>query len=189
MMNKINFRCLFLLTWFAALSTKAQVSSENYIQTTERISDTQVLSTTVYYDGLGRPFEMVEQKKTPDGANLIHLQEYDGLGRDWKTWLPVKGADDFLSISAAHSQGNNQYRDSHAFSLKEYDESPLNRINTVEGVGAEWTSHPVKKDNLVNTLRIIPLVLQLSLHGDTVVFAVQEHRWQRNSQAYHLLHR
>ena len=151
MMNKINFRCLFLLTWFAALSTKAQVSSENYILTTERISDTQVLSTTVYYDGLGRPFEMVEQKKTPDGANLIHLQEYDGLGRDWKTWLPVKGTDDFLSISAAHSQGNNQYRDSHAFSLKEYDESPLNRINTVEGVGAEWTSHPVKKDNLVNT--------------------------------------
>ena len=118
-MNKINFRCLFLLTWFAALSTKAQVSSENYILTTERISDTQVLSTTVYYDGLGRPFEMVEQKKTPDGANLIHLQEYDGLGRDWKTWLPVKGTDDFLSISAAHSQGNNQYRDSHAFSLKE----------------------------------------------------------------------
>ena len=48
MMNKINFRCLFLLTWFAALSTKAQVSSENYILTTERISDTQVLSTTVY---------------------------------------------------------------------------------------------------------------------------------------------
>ena len=153
-MNKVNFRYLFLLAWLAALSTKAQVSLENYVQTTERISDTQVLSTTEYYDGLGRPFEKVEQKKTPDGANLIHLQEYDGLGRDWKTWLPVKTTSDYLSISEARSQGNNQYRDNHAFSLKEYDESPLNRINTMEGVGAEWTSHPVKKDNLVTPLNI-----------------------------------
>ena len=46
MMNKINFRYLFLLAWLAALLTKAQVSSENYVQTTERISDKQVLSTT-----------------------------------------------------------------------------------------------------------------------------------------------
>ena len=46
MMNKVNFRYLFLLAWFTALSTKAQVSSENYVQTTERISDTQVLSIT-----------------------------------------------------------------------------------------------------------------------------------------------
>ena len=45
-MNKVNFRYLFLLAWLTALSTKAQVSSENYVQTTERISDKQVLSTT-----------------------------------------------------------------------------------------------------------------------------------------------
>lgn len=43
-----------------ALPTSAQVSSENYVQTTQRISDTQVLTTTQYYDGLGRPFEKVE---------------------------------------------------------------------------------------------------------------------------------
>ena len=77
MIGKVKIRYLFLLAWLAALSTKAQVSSENYILTTERISDTQVLSTTEYYDGLGRPFEKVEQKKTPNGANLIHLQEYE----------------------------------------------------------------------------------------------------------------
>lgn len=65
-----------------ALPTSAQVSSENYVQTTQRISDTQVLTTTQYYDGLGRPFENVEQRVTPSGDNLIHLQQYDGLGRD-----------------------------------------------------------------------------------------------------------
>ena len=65
-----------------ALPTSARVSSENYVQTTQRISDTQVLTTTQYYDGLGRPFEKVEQRVTPSGDNLIHLQQYDGLGRD-----------------------------------------------------------------------------------------------------------
>ena len=65
-----------------ALPTSAQVSSENYVQTTQRISDTQGLTTTQYYDGLGRPFEKVEQRVTPSGDNLIHLQQYDGLGRN-----------------------------------------------------------------------------------------------------------
>lgn len=65
-----------------ALPTSAQVSSENYVQTTQRISDTQVLTTTQYYDGLDRPFEKVEQRVTPSGDNLIHLQQYDGLGRN-----------------------------------------------------------------------------------------------------------
>ena len=93
MIGKAKIRCLFLLAWLAALSTKAQVSSENYILTTERISDTQVLSTTEYYDGLGRPFEMVEQKKTPDGDNLIHLQEYDEspLNRVYIGWHEKNG--------------------------------------------------------------------------------------------------
>ena len=62
MIGKVKIRCLFLLAWLAALSTKAQVSSENYILTTERISDTQVLSTTEYYDGLGNGNEIYEFK-------------------------------------------------------------------------------------------------------------------------------
>ena len=71
-----------LLLASLALPVSAQVSSENYVQTTQRISDTQALATTQYYDGLGRPFEKVEQRVTPSGDNLIHLQQYDGLGRD-----------------------------------------------------------------------------------------------------------
>ena len=71
-----------LLLASLALPVSAQVSSENYVQTTQRISDTRVLATTQYYDGLDRPFEKVEQRVTPSGDNLIHLQQYDGLGRN-----------------------------------------------------------------------------------------------------------
>lgn len=71
-----------LLLASLALPVSAQVSSENYVQTTQRISDTRVLATTQYYDGLDRPFEKVEQRVSPSGDNLIHLQQYDGLGRN-----------------------------------------------------------------------------------------------------------
>nr|WP_298558401.1 RHS repeat-associated core domain-containing protein [uncultured Prevotella sp.] len=69
-----------LLLASLALPVSAQVSSENYVQTTQRISDTRVLATTQYYDGLDRPFEKVEQRVSPSGDNLIHYYIYDYRG-------------------------------------------------------------------------------------------------------------
>ena len=134
-----------------ALPTSAQVSSENYVQTTQRISDTQVLTTTQYYDGLGRPFEKVEQRVTPSGDNLIHLQQYDGLGREWKSWSPIKSSSAFLNPSNVSSLSQSQYSDSHAFSQNNYESSPLNRVVEVEGIGEDWKGHSVKSDHLINT--------------------------------------
>lgn len=142
---------ILLLAWLFALPTKAQVPSENYVQTTERISDTESLTTTQYYDGLGRPYEKVEHGITPGGDNLLWLQQYDGIGREWKTWLPVRSASGYESISSIASAAKSQYKDSHAYSLINYDGSPLNRTSSVEGAGEEWTSHPVKTEYQVNT--------------------------------------
>ena len=150
----MKFRILYTIYLACIyLCSVAQVPSENYVQTIERISDAQVISTTDYYDGLGRPYEKVEQRKAPDGSNLVHLQQYDGLGRDWKTWLPVKSSSEYLSTSEASSQANSQYKDSHAYSLTGYDDSPLNRVTSVEGVGEDWTTHPIKTEYLVNTTK------------------------------------
>lgn len=140
-----------LLLASLALPVSAQVSSENYVQTTQRISDTQVLTTTQYYDGLGRPFEKVEQRVTPSGDNLIHLQQYDGLGREWKSWSPIKSSSAFLNPSNVSSLSQSQYSDSHAFSQNNYESSPLNRVVEVEGIGEDWKGHSVKSDHLVNS--------------------------------------
>lgn len=134
-----------------ALPTSAQVSSENYVQTTQRISDTQVLTTTQYYDGLGRPFEKVEQGVTPSGDNLIHLQQYDGLGREWRSWNPIYSSSAFLNPSDVSSLSQSQYSDSHAFSQNNYESCPLNRVVEVEGIGEDWKGHSVKSDHLVNS--------------------------------------
>ena len=147
-MKRMLFQILLVFVTSPAL---AQVSSENYVQTTQRISDTQVLTTTQYYDGLGRPFEKVEQRVTPSGDNLIHLQQYDGLGREWRSWKPIKSSSAFLNPSDVSSLSQSQYDDSHAFSQNNYESSPLNRVVEVEGVGEDWKGHSVKSDHLINT--------------------------------------
>ena len=140
-----------LLLASLALPVSAQVSSENYVQTTQRISDTRVLATTQYYDGLGRPFEKVEQRVTPSGDNLIHLQQYDGLGREWRSWNPIYSSSAFLNPSDVSSLSQSQYSDSHAFSQNNYESSPLNRVIEVEGIGEDWKGHSVKSAHLVNS--------------------------------------
>ena len=61
-----------------ALPTSAQVSSENYVQTTQRISDTQVLTTTQYYDGLGRDMQDGNLRKQ---GQWLFSQYYGKKGR------------------------------------------------------------------------------------------------------------
>lgn len=147
-MKRMLFQILLVFVTSPAL---AQVSSENYVQTTQRISDTQVLTTTQYYDGLGRPFEKVEQRVTPSGDNLIHLQQYDGLGREWRNWNPIYSSSAFLNPSDVSSLSQSQYDDSHAFSQNNYESNPLNRVVEVEGIGEDWKGHSVKSDHLINT--------------------------------------
>jgi len=152
-MGKQMKRYLLIASLLATslLSAQAQLSSENYLQTSTRISDSQMQTVTQYYDGLGRPTEKVEHGVTPDGTNLVHLQEYDGLGRDLRSWLPVKTSSSFLSFSDVSSLAQRQYNDSRAYSAFVYDGSPLDRVVQEEGVGEDWKNHPVKTDYLINT--------------------------------------
>lgn len=152
-MRKQMKRYLLIAAMLATslLPSIAQVSSENYVQASTRISDSQMQTVTQYYDGLGRPTEKVEHGVTPDGTNLVHLQEYDGLGRDLRSWLPVKTRFSFLGASDVSSLVQRQYHDSRAYSAFVYDGSPLDRVVQEEGVGEDWKNHPVKADYLINT--------------------------------------
>ena len=140
-----------LLLAMCSLPATAQVSSENYVQTTERISNTQSLSTTQYYDGLGRPTVKVAQGVTPQKENLVTLQEYDGLGRENNSWLPVTSSSAYLNASDIASQSQRLYGDSRGYNTTVYDGSPLNRVSRLEGEGEAWSGHPVKTEYLVNS--------------------------------------
>ncbi len=47
-----------------------------------------VIQTTQYYDGLGRPSQSVSKQASPAGKDLVKVQVYDDLGRETTRYLP-----------------------------------------------------------------------------------------------------
>ena len=100
--EKIIFKALgSLLLWALPIWLSAQTSTQNYIVTTvpyQAVSTTTTLTDAnsntkiQYFDGLGRPSQTVQRAITFTASDLVSGIEYDGLGRDYRHWLPGKVA-------------------------------------------------------------------------------------------------
>ncbi|MBK5723049.1 pre-peptidase C-terminal domain-containing protein, partial [Dysgonomonas sp. Marseille-P4677] len=71
-------------------------ANQNYIHTRTYTNEagTAYLDQVQYFDGLGRPVQMVQKAITPGTdsttrKDLVTYQEYDGFGREDKGWLPA----------------------------------------------------------------------------------------------------
>lgn len=139
-MNKflfLTFLCLYSYT-FGQLSP-----TENYVYSKSCLdADCIKKSETVtYFDGLGRPKQIVNIKATPTGKDLVTPITYDGFGRQTKSILPTP-----LSTlnSAIHSgitnenAANSYYGVSNAYAEKEIENSPLDRILQEAQPGEAW---------------------------------------------------
>ncbi|MFV0312259.1 MAG: DUF6443 domain-containing protein [Dysgonomonas sp.] len=126
-------------------------SSQNYIQTkTYTASDaSRYMETIQYFDGLGRPMQTVQRGITPDGKDLVSIQEYDAFGRESNTWLAGKvsasnnGA--FVPVETAKgyikaTNGNDQK----PYTYPLYEASPLNRVLEEYGPGQDWHNNGKK---------------------------------------------
>ena len=136
-----------LLLWTgASFSGKAQDTNRNYVMKTVHASadSTDTLAqrrTVAYYDGLGRPIQIVLRRGSPNGNDLADRTEYDSLGRESRVWqaipspysngYPVDSAMFVTTASTFHS-------DAAPFKKTLYDESPLDRIRKVTGPGQAW---------------------------------------------------
>lgn len=98
-----------------------------------------------YFDGLGRPVETVQRGITTTGKDLVAIQEYDNLGRQTNTWLPVAIASNngaFADLTKVKASVNAIYPSEAApFSKPVYDLSPLNRTLAKYGPGADWQNN------------------------------------------------
>ena len=131
---------------------------KNYVHSRTYTSETgKYLSTIVYYDGLGRPVETVQQGITQNKKDLVILQEYDAVGRKNKMWLPAVAAADNVGkyiapntvmTASASSSSNN---DSKPYSLTEYEASPLNRVIKQFGPGEDWQTGNTSTEKAVKT--------------------------------------
>lgn len=123
--------------------TSSLSSNQNYIQTkTFTTADaSHYLETIEYFDGLGRPMQTVQRSITPNTADLITYQEYDGFGRDDKSWLPAVASGNngaYLPLANYKSKAMTTYNSDSAYSRPVYEASPLNRILEQYGPGKSW---------------------------------------------------
>ncbi|RXM49590.1 hypothetical protein BOQ64_23045, partial [Chryseobacterium sp. CH25] len=68
--------------------------TENYIQSKSYLdyngsTASKTSETVQYFDGLGRPKQVVNVKASPQGKDVVTHIEYDPFGRQVKDYLPV----------------------------------------------------------------------------------------------------
>lgn len=108
-----------------------------------------------YYDGLGRPEQTVFRHLSPDGGDVVQMQEYDSLGRASRSWYFVAFPDNagrYVSPDIVRSRAREYYADSHPYAAPVYEASPLGRIREEYGAGSDWHRHSrsVRTDYLLN---------------------------------------
>lgn len=118
-------------------------NNENYIQITKclTIDCTKKSEVVTYYDGLGRPKQIVNVKVTPTGKDLVTPITYDGFGRQVKDILPtpISSLNSAIHLGVTNeSAANSYYGISNAYAEKELENSPLDRVLQQAHVGDAW---------------------------------------------------
>ena len=149
MQKILFFLFVFVVQCFVAQSSPT--SSENYILSTTYLSAdlSKKTETIQYFDGLGRPKQVVSVKATSTGKDLVVPVEYDAFGRASKDILPIpmSTGNGAIHTSASESTANSYYGVINAFSEKKIEQSPLARVTEVAHPGNEWamgTAHTQK---------------------------------------------
>ena len=133
---------------------QAQTASQNYIQTRTYTKEdgTTYLDAIQYFDGLGRPVQVVQKAVTQLKADLVTYQEYDSFGREERSWLPSVAAGNngaYMPLATYKAKAMTTYNsttyntaaDSIAYSRPVYEASPLNRVLEQYGAGVDWKNN------------------------------------------------
>ncbi|WP_051890755.1 DUF6443 domain-containing protein [Chryseobacterium vrystaatense] len=143
---------LFATETYFAQANQAS-NTENYIYTKTYLDDSsapnpKITETVQYFDGLGRPKQIVNIKSSPLGRDLVNHTEYDNLGNQAKDYLPVPQAttnNGAIYTNPLANAGNiDVYTSEKIYSEKKFEKSPLSRISEQIQVGNTWETKPVK---------------------------------------------
>ena len=172
-MYKLMKRIYLLLSLLlCSLLCMSQVStSQNYISTRTYTSPDHsgCREQVVYFDGLGRPSQTVDCGITPDGKDLVSLQEYDDQGRKLRTWLPAKSAGNgnYMTLSSLQSGASSLAGgDARPYLQTTYEASPLNRPVAQHGAGETWAEHPVSYQYITRNPRSFPSSYYMTPSGN-----------------------
>ena len=117
--------------------------TDNYIthRTFTDENGNNYIDETTFYDGLGRIVEQVQLGASPNGGDLVSLQTYDLAGRPSQEWSPIIiEGNNGSYVSPVDFINQAMVIDSHPYSLKEYEPSPLSRETRLTNTGSAWHS-------------------------------------------------
>lgn len=127
--------------FYKALTSDVTLSSE--------ISSGNILQTTQYVDGLGRPIQTVARRALPGNKDMVQFSVYDEYGRVIYQPLPFQSNydDGRLHLTPSSQQSsflNGHYTDEDIFyGLTEFENSPLNRVTKQMAPGNSWAGSGV----------------------------------------------
>ncbi|WP_082140651.1 DUF6443 domain-containing protein [Chryseobacterium sp. FH2] len=131
--------------------------TENYVYSKTYLdyngtTATKTTETVQYFDGLGRPKQVVGIKASPGGKDVVTPIEYDGFGRQVKDYLPVPQSQTLNGAIIGNPLGNasSVYGSEKIYAEKVLENSPLDRLEQQIQVGNEWSGKPVKFDYEAN---------------------------------------
>ncbi|HCM34218.1 DUF6443 domain-containing protein [Chryseobacterium sp.] len=143
MKKYLTAKSLAILGLIVSGVSHAQSTNENYVQSTACIDDncSKKVETITYYDGLGRPKQIIGVKVTPTGKDLVTPITYDGYGRKVMDILPVPVPTQNKMIHSGitdENPANTYYGVGNAYAEKELEKSPLGRILQQGQAGDAW---------------------------------------------------
>lgn len=133
-------------------------NTENYIQSKTYLdyngtTATKSLETVQYFDGLGRPKQIVNVKASPLGKDVVTPIEYDPFGRQVKDYLPVPQGSTLngaITPNPLSNLSSSPYGNEKIYSEKVLENSPLDRILEQKQVGNDWNGKSVKFEYAIN---------------------------------------
>ncbi|UZT99334.1 DUF6443 domain-containing protein [Chryseobacterium fluminis] len=160
-MKKIIIPVATLLLSGLVHAQNAPSPTENYIQSrtylepvTTSSPDAKQINTVQYFDGLGRPKQIVNVKASPLGKDVVTHIEYDGFGRQTKDYLPIPQSQTLNGaiFPTPLANASASYGSEKIYAEKILENSPLDRIQQQIQVGTDWSNKPVKFDYDANAV-------------------------------------
>ncbi|WP_305982389.1 DUF6443 domain-containing protein [Roseivirga thermotolerans] len=148
--EKVNYVRTF--DFYKAMMAETNLSTE--------IDNSNVMQTTQYVDGLGRPIQTVARKALPGGNDMVQYVVYDEYGRreyqpmafqseytDGRMHLsPSARLDAFMNGDGQLTSGFYPYEDIF-YGKTEFEASPLNRVKKQMAPGNSWAGSGVGVSN------------------------------------------
>ena len=163
---------LQLLVLAAAGIVRGQVqptAAENYLYTKTCLSAdcTRRSETVTYYDGLARPKQNILLNATPQGKDIVSKIEYDGYGRQAKTYLPLpqQGSQNGAIYTNPDASF---YGSEKIYSENKFEDFPRARLTESYPQGTAWADKPNRYTYGTNAANEVKMYVAQTSYSNTI---------------------